>query len=60
MEDYYDNKQVKLKTSGSVDPSTLTIGELIKILKPSNLWAIMVGLAGLISGAFALGQFFAK
>jgi hypothetical protein len=40
------------------DVSELTIYELIKALKPSNLWAILVALAAIISGAFALGAKF--
>ncbi|MBK5294394.1 MAG: hypothetical protein JJE04_22270 [Acidobacteriia bacterium] len=36
-------------------PSDLTVGELIGGLKPTQLWSILVALAALVAGAFALG-----
>jgi hypothetical protein len=36
-------------------PSDLTIGELIRGLKPAQLWSILVAVAALVAGAFALG-----
>lgn len=59
VEAYQNNKSAS-EEKRIQDPSTLTIGELIKNLKPSSLWTILVGLAGLIGGAFALGQFLNK
>ena len=44
--------------SSSVNPSELTVGELIKGLKTSQLWSILIALAGLVAGAFALGAKF--
>jgi hypothetical protein len=35
--------------------SDLTVGELISGLKPTQLWSILVALAALVAGAFALG-----
>jgi len=57
VENYKKNKNQDKK---NINPDSLTIGDLIKSLKPSQLWAILVALAGLITGAFILGQFFAK
>jgi hypothetical protein len=37
------------------NPSELTVGELIKGLKAAQLWSILIALAGLAAGAFALG-----
>jgi hypothetical protein len=36
-------------------PADLTISELINGLKPAQLWSLMVALAALTAGAFALG-----
>jgi len=47
----------ELKPKNEMDPNTLTIGELFKNLKVSHLWSILVALATLVIGAFALGQF---
>ena len=33
----------------------LSVGEFIKILKPSQLWSILAAIAALVAGAFALG-----
>ncbi len=55
-------KETSASTSANkiIDPSTITVGELLKNLKPSNFWAVLVALAGLLSGAFIIGQHFAK
>lgn len=53
---YNTNKKESKK---DITVESLTVGELIKGLKPSQLWAILVAMAGLITGAFMLGQFFA-
>ena len=44
-------------TKIKIDPSTLTIGELIKNLKVSQLWGILGALLTLIVGAFVFGRF---
>lgn len=36
-------------------PSDMTVGDLISSLKPRQLWSVIVALAALIAGAFALG-----
>lgn len=53
-------KKEKNQVKKNINIDTLTIGDLIKGLKMSQLWAILVALAGLIAGAFMLGQFFAQ
>ena len=54
--------KITQRTSGSqrrkpdsVTPSDMTVGELIGSLKPTQLWSVLVALAALIGGAFALG-----
>ena len=37
------------------DPATMTIAQLLGALKPAQLWAALVALAGAIGGAFYLG-----
>ncbi len=60
VEAYQKSKFSNETKKNIIDPASLTVGELIKNLKPSNLWALLVCLAGIIGGAFALGQFFGK
>lgn len=43
------------KAPAAKPPSELTVGELIICLKPGQLWAVLVALAALVAGAFALG-----
>jgi hypothetical protein len=43
------------KAALSKIPSELTIAELVGGLKPTQLWSVLVALALLVSGAFALG-----
>jgi hypothetical protein len=60
VETYDLNRNKKLSEVKIIDPSSLTIGDLIKNLKTAQLWAILVALAGIVAGAFAIGQYFAK
>ena len=48
-------KQEVAKLKAKVVPSELTVGELIRGLKPSQLWSILAALASLAVGAFLLG-----
>jgi hypothetical protein len=43
------------KSSTVKSPAELTVGELIKSMKPSQLWATLAALAAITTGAFALG-----
>jgi hypothetical protein len=43
------------KVSPAKPPSELTVGELLGGLKPVQLWSVLVALAALVAGAFALG-----
>ncbi len=43
------------KAVSSKTPSDLTVAELLGGLKPVQLWSVLVALAALIAGAFALG-----
>lgn len=43
------------KESRSRPTADLTLGELVGGLKPTQLWSILVALAGLLAGAFAAG-----
>jgi hypothetical protein len=47
--------QTPKKPSLSKAASDLTVGELIGGLKPTQLWSVLVALAALAAGAFALG-----
>jgi hypothetical protein len=52
----------KLKLTHSRRPmlpmtSELTVGELMRSMKPSALWAVLVAIATLIIGSFSLGAF---
>jgi hypothetical protein len=42
----------------NIDFAKLTISELVRGLKLSQLWAVFIALAGLIAGAFAIGAKF--
>jgi hypothetical protein len=39
----------------SRSPSDLTVGELLGGLKPVQLWSVLVAMAAIVAGAFALG-----
>lgn len=41
--------------SDPIDPSKMNIGQLVAALKPAQLWAVLLALAGALAGAFALG-----
>jgi hypothetical protein len=41
--------------ASSKSPAELTLRDLLGGLKPAQLWSVLVGLAALIAGAFALG-----
>ncbi len=43
------------KLSVSRPSADMTVGELVSGLKPTQLWSVLVALAALIAGAFALG-----
>jgi hypothetical protein len=47
--------QTPKKASLSKTASDLTVAELIGGLKPVQLWSVLVALAALVAGAFALG-----
>jgi hypothetical protein len=38
-----------------VDPTKMTIGEIVGSMKPSHLWSVLIAIATVIGGAFALG-----
>jgi hypothetical protein len=50
-------KQARTKPM-NIDPANLTIIELVRGLKLSQLWAVLIALAGLSAGAFAIGAKF--
>lgn len=43
-------------TEATIDPSKMTISELVGALKPPQLWAALIAMAGALVGAFALGS----
>ena len=58
VKEYQKGKLTQKKQS--FDSSTLTLGEILKNLKLSSLWAILAALASLLIGAFVIGQHFGK
>lgn len=38
-----------------VDPSKMTVGQLLAAVKPAQLWSVLAALAAALAGAFALG-----
>jgi hypothetical protein len=50
-------KDAKIQTV-NINIVDLTIGEIVKRLKPTQLWSILVALAGLVVGAFVMGAKF--
>ena len=53
-------KEEKSQLKKCIDAQNLTVGDLIKSLKVSQLWTILVALASFAVGIFMLGQIFAK
>lgn len=60
VDEFHKKQSEKTEQPSKIDPSTLTIGELLKNLKPANLWSILASLVGLIGAAFTIGRYFAK
>ncbi len=50
-----EQKQTVKNEKQELDPTELTVGQLISGLKPAQLWSMFVVMAGLVGGAFALG-----
>ena len=50
-----EQKQTVKQEKQKLNPTELTVGQLISGLKPAQLWSILVVMAGLVAGAFALG-----
>jgi len=53
-----ENESGIQKTKDEINPSTLTIGDIINNLKLSQLWCVLGALVALLAGAFALGRIF--
>lgn len=60
VEAFATSKTQRQSDKEKLDPTSLTIGELLKGLKPSSLWAILIALFGLIGGSFAAGKYWAS
>ena len=43
------------KSKPKVNPTDLTVGDLLRGLKPAQLWSILAALAAMVAGAFVLG-----
>jgi len=48
--------KLKKKKKKNINPSELTIYDLIYNMKPSHLWSILVSISALVTGAFLLGS----
>ena len=57
-EKVYDFQKQKIEQSVKTKPEELTIGQLIRNMKPASLWSIVVTISGLLATAFYLGQYF--
>lgn len=60
VEIFNENKIKKKLEERKIDTTSLTIGDLIKGLKPSNFWAILVALIGLVTGTFTAGTYWSS
>ncbi len=46
---------IEVSTNALSDPSKMTIGQIVGILKPSHLWSVIVALCAALVAAFSLG-----
>jgi hypothetical protein len=60
VELYNSNKTMVDSSKKKISPADMTVGELLKNLKPAQLWAVLLGLVSIIGVAFAIGQHLAK
>ena len=58
VEQHNINKQKTTQTKVKINPSELTIGELISDLKPAQFWAILTAIVALMASIFFIGQHF--
>ena len=56
--DQYNSNRTKSSTGSKINPSELTIGELVSNMKPAHLWSILAAVAALMIGIFIIGQHF--
>lgn len=49
----FQNKEAE--NPKDIDPTKMTIGEIVGSLKPTHLWSVLIAVATVIGGAFALG-----
>jgi tetratricopeptide (TPR) repeat protein len=60
VEAFAASQTEKQAAKEKLDPTLLTIGDLIKGLKPSNLWTILIALFALAGGSFAAGKYWVE
>lgn len=55
-----ENHSINLqaKASAKINPSEITVGELITNMKPSHLWSVLAAIAALMVAIFVIGQHF--
>ncbi|MDR1091842.1 MAG: hypothetical protein LBL79_12280 [Prevotella sp.] len=58
VEQYKNSKNEKARKK--IDVAELTIGDLIKKLRTTQMWAVLAGLAAMLAGAFMLGQYLVR
>jgi hypothetical protein len=51
----WKSKLTEKVIEAEINPAELTIGKLIKCLKPAQLWSVLVVVSSIVIGAFALG-----
>lgn len=50
--------KLQATVSPKINPTEITIGELITNMKPSHLWSVLAAIIALIAGVFVIGQHF--
>ena len=43
-----------------VDPGTLSVGQILRLLKPAQLWAVITTIGALLAFAFTIGSWTAR
>jgi hypothetical protein len=57
VEQYHNNRSKEV-ISTKINPSELTIGELISNMTPAQLWGVVAAIVALMVGIFVIGQHF--
>jgi hypothetical protein len=50
--------KLQARVSTKINPTEITIGELVANMKPSHLWSFLAAIVALMAGVFVIGQHF--